>query len=205
MCPQIGVRDPVLKANLYDQLSYYHHFWGFNRVRAVSNTNYAKLRLSVRCHAIYTLSWSSTRWCRSRASLGAKLAKSSSRNAISEWPPASFSGNIVLVADQNGNILGIDPSGNPTSPTTVTEQIASPGNGCSGIVGVRDVDADGSVEIVFIGGSAQLRYLNQDGTTKKVSNGGVGVNKTILKSSVAAKSPVAPVDVNGDTGKDISD
>lgn len=165
---------------------------------------------------------------------GAKVAKSSSRNAIGEWPPASFSGNIVLVADQNGNILGIDPGGTPTSPSTVTEQIASPGNGCSGIVGVRDIDDDGSVEIVFIDGSAQLRYLEQDGATQKVSNGGIGVNngpgvglpadfgrdkieipfvdgsnnaalvdyqgnKTILKSSVAAKSPVAPVDVNGDT------
>lgn len=168
---------------------------------------------------------------------GTSPLKSGSRNAIGKWPPSSFSGNIVVVADKQSNILAINPNGDPNSPNTVTEVLATPGNGCNGIAGVKDIDGDGSVEIVFTGGSQQLRYLEQDGTIQKISNGGIGSstgigvglpadfgrgkieiplvdgsnnaalvdyqgNKTILKSGVAAKSPVAPVNVNGDTTRE---
>lgn len=43
-----------------------------------------------------------------------------------------------------------------------------------------DGDGDGAKEIVFVDGSAQLRYVEEDGTTiRKISNGGVGSNNGI--------------------------
>lgn len=100
------------------------------------------------------------------------LKKQKTRFALRPWPPSSFSGPIVLAADSNASrIVGIAPDG-------TTEIIANPGNGCGGVAGVKDIDGDGSLEMVFVDSSQQIRYLEQDGTTTKVQNGGVGSNNS---------------------------
>jgi hypothetical protein len=101
-----------------------------------------------------------------------KLKKQKTRLTLSKWPPASLSGNLVLSADNNSSkIIAIDGNGN-------TETLASPGNGCGGVAGVADIDGDGSVELVFIDSSQQMRYLEQNGNTVKISNAGVGSNNS---------------------------
>ena len=91
------------------------------------------------------------------------------RIAVGEWQPADLSGKLILAESNQGNIAGIDADGN-------AEVIARPGNGCSAVMGVADVDDDGSDEIIFFDGSQEIRYLNQDDSTEKVPTGGVGSN-----------------------------
>ncbi|PSP95511.1 hypothetical protein BRC91_02355 [Halobacteriales archaeon QS_4_62_28] len=97
-----------------------------------------------------------------------KLKKQKTRLALRPWPDSSLSGPLVLAADKDASqIVGIDSNGN-------TDIIASPPNGCDGVAGVRDIDGDSSLELVFVDSSQQIRYLEQDGTTTKVPDGGVG-------------------------------
>ncbi|WP_303703915.1 VCBS repeat-containing protein [Haloquadratum walsbyi] len=91
------------------------------------------------------------------------------RIAVGEWQPATLSGKLILAESNQGNIAGVDPDGN-------AEIIAQPGNGCSAVMGVADIDNDGTDEIIFFDGSQEIRYLNQDGSTEKVQTGGVGSN-----------------------------
>jgi len=101
-----------------------------------------------------------------------ELKKEGTRLTVEPWPPSSLSGPLVLAADHNASkIVGIDGNGD-------TDIIATPGNGCGGVAGVEDIDDDGSVELVFVDGSQQIRYLEQDGTTTEVENGGVGSNNS---------------------------
>jgi len=97
-----------------------------------------------------------------------KLKKKGTRFALRPWPPASLSGDLILAADDGSEeIIGVDSNGN-------TETLAQPGDGCDGVAGVKDVDGDGALEMVFVDSSQQIRYLEQDGTVTKVPNGGVG-------------------------------
>ena len=91
------------------------------------------------------------------------------RIAVGEWQPAGLSGKLILAESNQGNIAGVDANGN-------AEVIAEPGNGCAAVMGVADIDDDGSDEIIFFDGSQEIRYLNQDGSTEKVPTGGVGSN-----------------------------
>jgi hypothetical protein len=95
------------------------------------------------------------------------LKKQKTRLALRSWPKSELSGPLVLAADSNSNIVGIDGNGD-------TDTIATPPNGCGGVAGVKDIDDDGKVELVFVGDSQQIRYLEQDGTTTKIQNGDVG-------------------------------
>lgn len=69
-------------------------------------------------------------------------------------------------------------------------EIATASNGASAVLGVLDVDGDSEDEIVFLGGSAQLRYVESDGTTVKIPNGGAGTNNGVGAGS--------PADFDGD-------
>ena len=94
------------------------------------------------------------------------------RIAVGEWQPADLPGKLILAKSKiKGDIViaGVDADGN-------AEVIAKPGNGCTAVMGVADVDDDGSDEIIFFDGSQEIRYLNQDGSTEKVPTGGVGSN-----------------------------
>jgi hypothetical protein len=95
------------------------------------------------------------------------------RLSVGKWPPATLSGNLILFAVENNTnrIYAADGNGN-------TEEILKTGNGVGGVSGVADIDGDGKVEMVFVDSSQQLRYLNQDGSTQKISNGGVGSNNS---------------------------
>jgi len=101
------------------------------------------------------------------------IKTSKTRLSVGKWPPASLSGNLILFAIENStdSIYSADGSGN-------TKRILKTGNGVEGVSGVADIDGDGQVEMVFVDSSQQLRYLNQDGTTTKISNGGVGSNNS---------------------------
>jgi hypothetical protein len=105
------------------------------------------------------------------------------RIAVGEWQPAGLSGKLILAESNQGNIAGVDADGN-------AEVIAKPGNGCTAVMGVADVDDDGSDEIIFFDGSQEIRYLNQDGSTEKVPTGGVGSNN--------ANGIGPPADFDGD-------
>jgi hypothetical protein len=113
-----------------------------------------------------------------------KLKKQKTRLTLAKWPPATLSGNLILAADGNSSkIIAIDSNGND-------EVIANPSNGCGGVSGVADIDGDGSDELVFVDSSQQMRYLEQNGNTVKISNAGVGSNNS------AGFGP--PVDFNDD-------
>ena len=105
------------------------------------------------------------------------------RIAVGEWQPAGLSGKLILAESKQGNIAGVDTDGN-------AEVIAEPGNGCIAVMGVADVDDDGSDEIIFFDESQEIRYLNQDGSTEKVPTGGVGSNN--------ANGIGPPADFDGD-------
>jgi hypothetical protein len=103
---------------------------------------------------------------------GPNVKTSKTRLSVGVWPPASLSGNVILFADSNSsNIYAADGTGS-------TEQIATPPNGVGGVSGVADIDGDGSVEMAFVDSSQQLRYLNQNGSTQKIPNGGIGSNNS---------------------------
>ncbi len=95
--------------------------------------------------------------------------KKPTRIAVGEWQPATLSGKLILAESNQGNIAGVDADGN-------AEVIAKPGNGCNAVMGIADIDNDGTDEMIFFDGSQEIRYLNQDGSTEKVQTGGVGSN-----------------------------
>lgn len=92
-----------------------------------------------------------------------------SRMAVGTWSGSDPS--VFLVGDDESAIYRVDDSGN----TKITDA----SNGASAVVGVLDVDGDGGQEIVFVDGSAQLRYVEGDGSIQKVQNGGVGSNNGV--------------------------
>jgi phosphotransferase system HPr-like phosphotransfer protein len=101
-----------------------------------------------------------------------KIKPQRTRIAVGEWQPADLSGKLILAKSKIKDdtvIAGVDADGN-------AEVIAQPENGCTAVMGVADVDDDGSDEIIFLDGSSAIRYLNQDGSTEKVPTGGVGSN-----------------------------
>ena len=100
------------------------------------------------------------------------LNKQKTRLTVGPWPPSSLSGSMVLAADSGASkIVGIDDNGD-------TDIIADPSDGCGGVAGAKDIDGDGKLELVFVDSSQQIQYLEQDGTTTEVQNGGVGANNS---------------------------
>ena len=100
------------------------------------------------------------------------LNKQKTRLTVGPWPPSSLSGSLVLAADSAASkIVGIDDNGD-------TDIIANPSDGCGGVAGAKDIDGDGKLELVFVDSSQQIQYLEQDGTTTEVQNGGVGANNS---------------------------
>jgi hypothetical protein len=53
-------------------------------------------------------------------------------------------------------------------------KVAEPDDGASAVMGTGDIDGDDDTELLFADGSQQVRYLEQDGTTKKLDGGGAG-------------------------------
>ena len=110
------------------------------------------------------------------------ILREKTRLALGKWPGIDDSnGNgvksneyVILYAastDESDDIYAMDADGN-------TEKIVSPSDGAVGAAGVADIDDDGKKEMVFLDSSQQLRYLNQNGSTSKIANGGVGSNNS---------------------------
>lgn len=119
-----------------------------------------------------------------------KIRTSNTRRiAIGEWPPAKkLSGKLILAGSNKKNIAGVDADGNPE----VIAELGN-GNGCSDVLGVADIDGDGSDEIIYSNTSQQIYYLNQDedDSTEEIPNAGAGAN-----SGGVGIGP--PADFNGD-------
>ncbi|MFB6303930.1 MAG: hypothetical protein ABEH47_02090 [Haloferacaceae archaeon] len=95
---------------------------------------------------------------------------SKSRMAVGTWGGSEPS--VLFVDDGESSIYRVDDD--------EYVHIVDASNGASAVVGVVDVDGDGAEEIVFVDGSAQLRYVQEDGSTiQKISNGGVGSNNGV--------------------------
>lgn len=99
------------------------------------------------------------------------------RLAAGAWNGSDQS--VLFVNENHDTVYRAAPG---ESPTTV----ATPNNGVQAVVGIADVDDDGTVELVFADGSQQLRYLEpSDGTTHNVADGQTGSNVGIGSGSLA--------------------
>jgi len=100
------------------------------------------------------------------------INKQKTRFAVDKWPKSSRDEFMIFYADAgNSSIYGMYADGD-------IEKIATPSNNVAGVSGVTDIDGDGSVEMVFVDGSQQLRYLNTDGSVTGLGNGGIGSNNS---------------------------
>ncbi|PSQ14279.1 hypothetical protein BRD02_09890 [Halobacteriales archaeon QS_8_69_73] len=108
---------------------------------------------------------------------GTNIRSGNARFALAMWPGIDSTNDtgvnsnehVILYASEGKDVFAMDADGN-------TEKIMS--NGATGVAGVADIDDDNKKEMVFLDGSQQLRYLNQDGSTSKIANGGVGSNNS---------------------------
>lgn len=109
------------------------------------------------------------------------ILKQKTRFALAKWPGIDDSNGtgvesneyVVVYANSNQDKLyAMDANGN-------TEKIVSPSDGAAGAAGVADIDNDSEKEMVFLGSSAQLHYLNEDGSTSPIANSSVGSNKSV--------------------------
>ena len=109
------------------------------------------------------------------------IKKNNTRFALAEWPGIDGENNtgvepneyVIVYANSNKDgLFAMDADGN-------TEEIVSLSNKeALGASGVADIDDDSKKEMVFLDGSQQLRYLNQNGSTTKIKNGKVGSNNS---------------------------
>jgi len=100
-----------------------------------------------------------------------KIRSKKTRITTGSWPTNGLSNPMILYATKNGTIEGADGSG-------AVEEIADPGDGVGAISGVADVDDDGQDELVFLDGSQNLQYLEQNGSIVDIGKG-VGSNNNV--------------------------
>jgi len=116
------------------------------------------------------------------------IRKNNTRFALAKWPDIDSTNNtgvkpdeyVILYAstsdDSEGELFAMDGVGN-------TEKVASPSSGTAGVAGVADIDGnnDGKKEMVFLGSSQGLHYLDQDGNTSQIlgDSAQVGSNNSI--------------------------
>lgn len=106
---------------------------------------------------------------------GETIQRSETRLAVGTWDGSDRS---VFFANENEDILyRVTPDG------TVTE-VATPTNGPSGVIGPHDIDGDSDDEMLYIGSSDDIRYLEDGGTDSVLysnagqDSGGVGGGST---------------------------
>lgn len=111
------------------------------------------------------------------------IQREKTRLALAKWPGFESRNTdvehdewaIVYANSDKDKLFAMNANGNTEEIDANTdEEVKSPSNGAAGVAGVADIDDDSEKEMVFLGSSDQLRYLNQDGTTSKIENGGVG-------------------------------
>lgn len=92
--------------------------------------------------------------------------------AVGQWKGSESS---VFFAGSSGNAIYRAS----TQSNGAVKIVDTSSNGAQAVAGIGDLDADGSSEIAYIGGSQQLRYVDDDGSLIKVSGGSVGSNNGI--------------------------
>jgi hypothetical protein len=105
--------------------------------------------------------------------LVAKKPKPASKKtlmSVGSWKGSPAS--VFFANSKNDAIYRVDGNGN-------TVQVATPSNGVQAVSGFGDIDDDGAEELIFADGSQQLRYLEDNGNTKKISGGGLGSSSGI--------------------------
>lgn len=104
------------------------------------------------------------------------IEHSKTRLAVDTWNGSDTS--VFFVNENHDRIHRVTPGGSPV-------EVTSPGNGAQAVVGVGDVDGDGTGELVFADASQQVRYLEPNGTTKNLDNGQAGSNNGIGAGALA--------------------
>ena len=100
-----------------------------------------------------------------------KLKLRKTRLAVGNWPTDSLSNPVVFYATKNKNEL------RATDGSGTQETIARPGDGVGAVGGPADIDDDGTDELVYMDGSQNLQYIEQDGTNVDIGRG-VGSNNS---------------------------
>lgn len=80
--------------------------------------------------------------------------------------------SVFYAGTQADRLYRVAPGGSST-------EVVDPSNGVKGVVDTGDIDGDSETELVFVDGSSQIRYLNQDGSINKLDNAGIGSNNAI--------------------------
>ena len=116
------------------------------------------------------------------------ILKQKTRLALAKWPGFKSRDTdvehdewaIMYTNSNKDKLFAMNANGNTEEIDANTdEELKSPDNGAAGVAGVADIDDDGKKEMVFLDSSQQLRYLNQDGSTSKITNGSVGSDKSV--------------------------
>ncbi|WP_276270805.1 FG-GAP repeat domain-containing protein [Haloarcula litorea] len=114
--------------------------------------------------------------------ISGSVETSKTRLAIGSWDGSPAS--VFFVNQNHDTLYRATPGGAP-------QTVATPGNGVQAVVGIGDVDADGTDDLVFADGSQQLRYVDgPSGPIRNVNNGQTGSNNGIGAGSLA--------DIDGD-------
>lgn len=106
----------------------------------------------------------------SDSAISGSIQTSETRMAVGTW---SGSPQSVFFANENEDALyRVAPGGSVVEVTPLSD-------GPSGVLGIRDIDSDSDDEVVYIGSSDEIRYLNKDGSTGSTGitadqNNGVG-------------------------------
>jgi len=140
-----------------------------------------------------------------------KPTKDKSLLAVGTWDGEPTS--IYYATQSNNYIYRHDgsSSGNPV-------EIANPGNGVTAVVGIADITGDDSKELVFLDGSANLRYITSKNSSPTDigisvdSDNGVGVGRPAdfdgdgkAQIPVVKSNNIQLVDNNGNTTPVVSD
>jgi FlaG/FlaF family flagellin (archaellin) len=99
--------------------------------------------------------------------LSGVVRDSKTRLAVGAW---NGSGLSVLFTGDTDTIYRVTPGGTP-------QVVATPDDGVNAVLGVGDVDGDGTGELAFAGASQEVRYLDPGGETTGVTagaNDGIG-------------------------------
>jgi len=108
------------------------------------------------------------------------IETSKTRLATGSWDGSPAS--VFFVNENHDRLYRAAPGGSPV-------QVAAPGDGVQAVLGIGDIDADGTDELVFADASQQVRYVDPDGTggtdVEVVANAQAGSNNGVGAGTLA--------------------